>query len=38
MSKWRAAHEMGRRPVAHMRGGFGAWKQAGFPVETVEKK
>jgi rhodanese-related sulfurtransferase len=34
----RAAHEMGLRPVAHMRGGFGAWKQAGFPVETVEKK
>lgn len=33
-----AAHNMGLAPVAHMAGGFGAWKTAGGPVETVEKK
>jgi len=27
------AHRMGLRPVAHIRGGFGAWKKAGGPVE-----
>jgi rhodanese-related sulfurtransferase len=24
---------MGLKPVAHIRGGFGAWKKAGGPVE-----
>ncbi len=28
-----AAQRMGLRPVAHIRGGFGAWKAAGGPVE-----
>lgn len=27
------AHRMGLNPVAHIRGGFGAWKKAGGPVE-----
>jgi rhodanese-related sulfurtransferase len=29
----KAAQEMGLRPVAHVAGGFGAWKAAGAPVE-----
>jgi rhodanese-related sulfurtransferase len=29
----RAAQEMGLAPVAHVRGGFAAWKKAGGPVE-----
>lgn len=28
------AHDMGLKPVAHVEGGFTAWKQAGGPVET----
>ncbi len=32
------ADEMGLKPVAHIQGGFGAWKKAGGPVETVEQK
>ena len=32
------AQDMGLKPVAHMRGGFGAWKNAGGPVEGVEAK
>ncbi len=31
----RAAQEMGLKPVAHVTGGFGAWKKAGAPVEAV---
>ena len=31
-----SAHRMGLKPVAHIRGGFGAWKSAGGPVEVVE--
>lgn len=27
------AHRMGLKPVAHIRGGFGAWKKSGGPVE-----
>jgi rhodanese-related sulfurtransferase len=27
------AHLMGLKPVAHIKGGFGAWKKAGGPVE-----
>jgi rhodanese-related sulfurtransferase len=30
------AQRMGLKPVAHIRGGFGAWKTAGGPVEAVE--
>ena len=32
------AHDMGMKPVAHMRGGFSEWKKAGKPVEQVESK
>jgi rhodanese-related sulfurtransferase len=41
---WRSAleakmfQEMGLTNVAHMGGGFTAWKAAGFPVEEVERK
>ncbi len=29
----KAVQDMGLAPVAHMEGGFGAWKKAEFPVE-----
>jgi rhodanese-related sulfurtransferase len=29
---------MGLKPVAHVAGGFGAWKQAGGPVEAPEPR
>ena len=29
----RSVHEMGLAPVCHMAGGFGAWKEGGYPVE-----
>ncbi len=32
------AQDMGLQPVAHLGGGFGAWKEAGGPVEAVPKK
>jgi rhodanese-related sulfurtransferase len=32
------AQKMGLKPVAHIAGGFKAWKAAGGPVETEEKK
>jgi rhodanese-related sulfurtransferase len=32
------AHRMGLNPVAHIRGGFGAWKAAGGPVEAPQPK
>ena len=41
---WRSALEakmfqdMGLTNVAHMAGGFAAWKAAGLPVEMVERK
>jgi rhodanese-related sulfurtransferase len=41
---WRSAleakmfKEMGIENVAHMAGGFSAWKEAGLPVERVEQK
>jgi rhodanese-related sulfurtransferase len=34
----KTAQDMGLTPVAHVEGGFGAWKKAGAPVETVEPK
>ena len=30
------AQDMGLKPVAHVEGGFTAWKKAGGPVETAE--
>ncbi len=32
------AQKMGLKPVAHIRGGFGAWKKAGGPVEEPPAK
>ena len=32
------AQEMGLKPVAHIAGGFGAWKQAGAPFESPEPR
>ena len=32
------AQRMGLKPVAHIGGGFSAWKKANGPVETVESK
>jgi rhodanese-related sulfurtransferase len=32
------AHNMGLKPVAHIAGGFGAWKKAGGPVTEPETK
>lgn len=34
----KAAKDMGLAPVAHVAGGFGAWKAVGGPVETVEPR
>jgi rhodanese-related sulfurtransferase len=34
----KTAQDMGLKPVAHVEGGFGAWKAAGAPVEPVEAK
>ena len=33
-----AAQDMGLKPVAHLGGGFGAWKEAGGPVEATQPK
>ena len=33
----KTAKEMGLTPVAHIEGGFGAWKKAGGPVEGPAK-
>ena len=32
------ASDMGLRPVAHIEGGFGKWKEAGGPVEAFQPK
>jgi len=34
----KTAQDMGLKPVAHIIGGFGAWKKAGGPVETDSSK
>jgi len=34
----KTAQDMGLKPVAHIEGGFGAWKNAGGPVEAWEPK
>lgn len=31
------AMQMGLKPVAHIEGGYGAWKRANGPVETAER-
>ena len=31
------AQDMGLKPVAHIDGGYGAWREAGFPTEKKEK-
>ena len=33
----KTAQEMGLKPVAHIKGGFGAWKKAGGPVTAPEE-
>ena len=33
----KAAADMGLKPVAHIGGGFSAWKEAGGPVDIAEK-
>lgn len=32
------AHKMGLKPVAHIKGGFGAWKKSDGPVEAYVPK
>jgi rhodanese-related sulfurtransferase len=34
----KTVQDMGLTPVCHMAGGYGAWKQAGFPTEAKEQK
>lgn len=34
----KTAQDMGLKPVAHIIGGFGAWKKAGGPIETDPAK
>lgn len=34
----KTAQDMGLAPVAHIAGGFGAWKKSGAPVEMPEQK
>lgn len=34
----KTAQDMGLKPVAHVIGGFKAWREAGGPVETIKPK
>lgn len=34
----KTAQDMGLAKVAHLGGGFGAWREAGGPTETIEKR
>src|SRR5882757_2558488 len=34
----KTAHDMGLKPVAHLGGGFAAWKEAGGPVQAFVPK
>ena len=34
----KAVHDMGLEPVAHIRGGFGAWREKGGPTVAIEQK
>ncbi len=33
-----AVQDMGLQPVCHIEGGFAAWKEAGYDIETREQK
>ncbi|MBO6716395.1 MAG: rhodanese-like domain-containing protein [Rhizobiaceae bacterium] len=34
----KVAQDMGLEPVAHIEGGFGAWREAGLPVEPLPER
>jgi rhodanese-related sulfurtransferase len=34
----KTAHDMGLKPVAHVAGGFAAWRDAGGPTEKLEPR
>jgi len=34
----KAVQDMGLTPVAHIGGGFGAWREKGGPIEKIEQK
>lgn len=34
----KTAQDMGLKPVAHIEGGFAAWREAGGPIESVAPK
>ncbi|MEO3999876.1 rhodanese-like domain-containing protein [Mesorhizobium sp. CAU 1732] len=34
----KTAQDMGLEPVKHIEGGFGAWKEAGLPIEAPKPK
>ena len=34
----KAVHDMGLAPVAHIAGGFGAWREKGGPTVPIEQK
>lgn len=34
----KTAQDMGLSPVSHIEGGFGAWREAGLPIEHPEKR
>ncbi|MEO8560073.1 MAG: rhodanese-like domain-containing protein [Rhodospirillales bacterium] len=34
----KAVQDMGLTPVAHIQGGFGAWKEKGGPIVPIEQK
>lgn len=34
----KAAQDMGLKPVAHLIGGFGAWREVGAPIDMPEPK
>ncbi len=34
----KTAQDMGLEPVAHVEGGFGAWREAGLPIEPLPEK
>jgi rhodanese-related sulfurtransferase len=33
----KTAHDMGLEPIMHIEGGFGAWREAGLPIDTTPK-
>jgi rhodanese-related sulfurtransferase len=34
----KAVQDMGLTPVAHIEGGYGAWREKGGPTQPIEKK